>query len=521
MTPPQGSYAWPYVLNLGNTMLGVPMLAMPFCIQQCGCILGAILIFTAGYLSVESSILLLQTAQVTATSSYERTAENMYGRFGKSFISACIIAFIFGIAVASFVIIGDIIPDILNIYVPATESILFREQVIVFFAIVIIFPLCLIRQVERLVPLSIFSLISYALLIFYLFIEAFYLNPKSIFQDKLKLFDPSGLLICMPIVMTGFSCQAQVLIYLETFPDTMKGVQEVKPLVVRAMFIVCMIYTTVGLFGYFTFMNDTLETDLFQNLSTNFLHQILRLAFCISVIISYPMVIFPMRSCIYSLLLSRGRSEVFIPKFEFGLISLFIIIGSMIMALLVPDIGIILNITGGYAGAFLSFICPAIMFITKSTANERAIVAKLILFLGVLSLLSSPTLLFLQSYNTGNEGGIFHINDGILPATTMTEEQRRVKSNNLITDVAAVNDADIKITKGGRDIMFLENKTKIQHEKNHESNKTIKELDLGEKDNVTKVEKNKKPKKKIKILNINTNVMENEGENKTNKTVKR
>ena len=420
-----GSYEWSYVLNLGNTMLGVPMLAMPYCIEQCGCLLGTLLIFIAGYMSVESSIFLLRTALITSTNSYETTAENIYGQFGKSFIAACIIAFIFGIVVASFVIIGDIIPTILKANFPSTEeSILFREKVIFFLAFFVILPLSLIRDTQRLVLFSVFSLLTYAVFIVYLFTEAFYFGPTNIFHPNVKLFNPNGILKCIPIILTGFSCQAQMLIYLETFPDSMKGVHDVKPLVIRAMLIVCVVYTAVGLFGYFTFVKEPLGTDIFQNLSTSFLHQLLRLAFCTSVIISYPMVIFPMRSCIYSIIFSRGQltSDIKIPNFYFLSITLFIVIGSMIIAMMVPNIGIILNITGGSAGAILSFIFPALMFIQKSSHDDHLKGAKLLLLIGIISLLSGPVIMLTENY-TYEEDKLFVLQDIRVPTANPVETE--------------------------------------------------------------------------------------------------
>ena len=392
------TFAWPYVLNLGNTMLGVPMLAMPYCIEQCGCVLGVLLILIAGYLSVESSIYLLRVALITSTNSYETTAENIYGKFGKSVIATCIIAFIFGIAVASFVIIGDIIPTILKTNFPSLqEGVLFREKLLTFVAIFIILPLCLIKDTSSLVPFSIFSLLTYAIFICYLFIEAFYFGSSNLFHPSLKLFDLKGVLVCMPIILTGFSCQSQMLVYLETIPEALRGVRVVKPLVMSAMLLVCVIYCSVGIFGYFTFLRGTIGTDIFRNLSTSFLHQLLRFAFCISVIISYPMVILPMRPCIYSIIFAK-EEDMYTQKYYFPIVTLVIIFGSLIIAMLVPNVGVILNVTGGYAGAILSFIAPALMFIKQATKEDCLKGAKFVLIMGFVFLLSSPTIMLIENW---------------------------------------------------------------------------------------------------------------------------
>ena len=414
---PTDSFEWPYVLNLGNTMLGVPMLAMPYCIEQCGCVLGVLLILIAGYLSVESSIYLLRVALVTSTNSYEITAENIYGKFGKSVIATCIIAFIFGIAVASFIIIGDIIPTILKTNFPSfQEGVLFREKVLTFVAIFIILPLCLIKDTSRLVHFSVFSLITYFMFISYLFAEAFYFGPSNIFHPSLKLFDLKGVLVSMPIILTGFSCQSQMLVYLESIPEALRGVYVVKPLLIRAMLLVCVIYSSIGIFGYFTFLRGTIGTDIFRNLSTSFLHQLLRFAFCISVIISYPMVILPIRPCIYSIIFSKEQQteDVDTQKYYFPIVTIVIIFGSLIFAMLVPNVGVILNVTGGYAGAILSFIAPALMFIKQATKDDFLKGAKIVLIMGIVFLLSSPAIMLIENLKY-NSTSLFAQEEIILP----------------------------------------------------------------------------------------------------------
>ena len=448
------------------------MLAMPYCIEQCGCVLGVLLILIAGYLSVESSIYLLRVALITSTNSYETTAEDIYGKFGKSVIATCIIAFIFGIAVASFIIIGDIIPTILKTNFPSfQEGVLFREKILTLVAIFVILPLCLIKDTSSLVPFSIFSLLTYAVFITYLIIEAFYFGPSNLFHPSLKLFDLKGVLVCMPIVLTGFSCQSQMLVYLEAIPETLRCARVVKPLVIRAMLLVCVIYSLVGIFGYFTFLRGTIGTDIFRNLSTSFLHQLLRFAFCISVIISYPMVILPMRDCIYSIIFAKEQltTDIYTPKYYFPVITLVIIFGSLIIAMLVPNVGVILNVTGGYAGAILSFIAPALMFIKQATKDDCLKGAKFLLIMGIVFLLSSPATMLIENFEY-DSSSLFAQEEIIVPLQEGVPDS--VVSEIVIDGIVVegnvkrdFNESEIIIIGDGREILQYEGKNDTLEEK--------------------------------------------------------
>ena len=53
----------PHIVNLINSVIGVGILAMPFCMAQCGLILGTLVLGFCGYMTLSSCLMLIQSAK--------------------------------------------------------------------------------------------------------------------------------------------------------------------------------------------------------------------------------------------------------------------------------------------------------------------------------------------------------------------------------------------------------------------------------------------------------------------------
>lgn len=70
-----GRREWPYVLNLANSIMGVSVLAMPYCFMRCGIFLGTVLLLLSTYLTTVSCELLMRAAIASKRKSYEFLGE--------------------------------------------------------------------------------------------------------------------------------------------------------------------------------------------------------------------------------------------------------------------------------------------------------------------------------------------------------------------------------------------------------------------------------------------------------------
>ena len=96
----------PHIVNLINSVIGVgilergfswtqevqkrenqawktPLKAMPFCMSQCGLLLGLVVLFFCGVMTLESSVMLIKSAKSKNKKTYEYLAQACFGSAGK------------------------------------------------------------------------------------------------------------------------------------------------------------------------------------------------------------------------------------------------------------------------------------------------------------------------------------------------------------------------------------------------------------------------------------------------------
>ena len=94
----------PHIVNLINSVIGVGILervfrsqnskirsklenptlkAMPFCMSQCGLVLGLMVLFFCGVMTLESSVMLIKSAKSKNKKTYEYLAQACFGSAGK------------------------------------------------------------------------------------------------------------------------------------------------------------------------------------------------------------------------------------------------------------------------------------------------------------------------------------------------------------------------------------------------------------------------------------------------------
>ena len=123
------------------------------------------------------------------------------------------------------------------------------------------------------------------------------------------------------------------------------------------------LYVKVGLFGYITYCKVEIKGDILANFSLDFISQLTRLGntitavpnsdddiiiiiitflgFAASVVVSFPLMIFPCRVSINSLFFSQAPNELHvqepIPQNRFILITAGIVGSTVIIAILIPN----------------------------------------------------------------------------------------------------------------------------------------------------------------------------------------
>lgn len=139
----------PHVMTLANSIIGVSVLAMPFCFKQCGIILAIIVLLLCSLLSRLSCHYLIKSAVMSRRRNFEYLAFHAFGQMGKFIIELFIIGFLLGTCIAFFVVIGDLGPQIIGkLLNKNTEDI--RLSFMFITAVFIILPLGMLKNIDSL-----------------------------------------------------------------------------------------------------------------------------------------------------------------------------------------------------------------------------------------------------------------------------------------------------------------------------------------------------------------------------------
>lgn len=95
----------------------------------------------------------------------------------------------------------------------------------------------------------------------------------------------------------------------------------------------------MGVFGYVAFYDEALEGNILVSFPSTFLALIMQIGFLLSVILSYPLLVFPCRFSIYALFFAHEddkSSMTTIPHRQFYLITCGIVLSTLVVGIFLP-----------------------------------------------------------------------------------------------------------------------------------------------------------------------------------------
>ncbi|VDM42660.1 unnamed protein product [Toxocara canis] len=413
---------WPHVFNLTNCIVGVSVLAMPYCLQQCGIVLGTVLIALCSLLTKITCHLLYKGAVITRRRSYEALGLYAFGSGGRRVVEMLMLLYLMSTIVSFMVVIGDIGPHVLADYLQLqapTQRL--RILVMVFVFLFVCLPLSLIRNLDSLSVISSVTVFFYFLFVIRMLMECI---PR-IFDGRWSLdvywWRQEGLLNSLPIISMALSCQTQMFCVADCIKDP--ATTKVDTIVSGAVNICSAIYAAVGLFGYVAFHDKQLHGDILLYLHPSLLTQWLKLAFMLSVAVSVPLMLFPCRNACYNLFLRSSIGEYTrneMPVVTFVVLTVVLLLIDLLVAVLVPNVEFVLGLTGALIGSLVTIIIPSILFIAVCPLNKSneslVLYAKISVVVGALMLVGS-TWAVLRTERQSN------VVDVILPKQLIDEKE--------------------------------------------------------------------------------------------------
>ena len=385
-------------INLVNSVIGVSLLSMPFCFKKCGIVLSIVLIVMSNVLNRFSCYLLLKSAIIAKRRNYELLAFHTFGSTGKLLVELSVLGFLLGTCIAFFVVIGDIGPSLVSQLLGLPNGPQLRALVMTFLGMFVALPLGLLRRVDSLTSFSMTSLFLYLILVSKMVFDATVYSPNNVSQ-QINYWDSSHVFSSVPIFSMALSCQTQLFAIFDSsfhHNNDFNTLRRLKATVNRSLNICSAIYISVGISGYIAFCGQPYGGNILLSLPSGFLSTFTLIAFVFTVLVSFPLCLFPCRTSLHSLLSRKGTTtllntaspSIHMSDQHFRLLTVVLIVITIGISILLPYIEFVLGILGSTIGAVICFIFPALIYmnLTSKNTTER-LLAQLVVITGVFILI--------------------------------------------------------------------------------------------------------------------------------------
>ncbi|XP_067935576.1 putative sodium-coupled neutral amino acid transporter 10 isoform X2 [Watersipora subatra] len=384
----------PYILNLANSIMGVSLLAMPFCFMRCGILLGTVLLLISTMLTTITCGLLVKAGIMSKRRSYEFLAYDLFGASGKLAVEVGIAGVQLGICIAFHVIVGDLGPSLFSKWSGMENTATLRMTLMVVSALTVSLPLSLMRNIESITKLSVLSICFYFVVVLSIFCTSWHNLRRGRWTQEVDFWNTKNIFQCLPIFAMAFGCQTQMFILYDALPEPS---QSALNYITRNGVNLCMIvYLVTGFFGYIAFYDKEIGGDILLSFPPSFGADLLKFGFVISVAFSFPLMVFPCRQSLNTLLFSTNESlqrhagftgQAPMSSNKFNSLTALIILGTLCIGINFPNVEFVIGLNGSTVGCLISFIFPAVMFLKiVDFKGEGAFKAKVVLLVGILTL---------------------------------------------------------------------------------------------------------------------------------------
>merc|ERR1712093_15159 len=348
------------VSNMSNSILGAGIIGLPYAVREAGFFTGLILLVVLGIVTDWTIRLVVVNAKLTGKKSYIDIMESCFGFPGRALVSFFQFSFAFGGMCAFAVILGDTIPHVLtSVFTSFADTtfgtfIFSRQFVVLITTIFVSYPLSLYRDIEKLSKASALALISMMIIVLTVMIQGPSL-PSELKGDSSSQFTfiESGVFEATGVISFAYVCHHNsLLIYGSLRTPTLDRWNKVTHISTGLSVVASLI---MAIAGYSVFTDKTRGNILNNFPSDHFWANIARLCFGLNMMTTTPLEAFVCREVFESFFYPDQPFE----QRRHVIVTTSLIVMSMLISMMTCDLGLVLEITGGFGATCLAFIFPA------------------------------------------------------------------------------------------------------------------------------------------------------------------
>ncbi|KAK9855501.1 hypothetical protein MYU51_001979 [Penicillium brevicompactum] len=382
------------VINLVNTIIGAGVLAMPLAISHMGISLGVCVVLWSGITAGFGLYLQSLCAQYLdrGSASFFALSQLTYPNAAVVFDGAIAIK-CFGVGVSYLIIIGDLMPGVVQGFVgsePGYDFLVDRHFWVTAFMLIVI-PLSYLRRLDSLKYTSIAALVSMAYLVV-LVVYNFVLGDTKEDRGPIRVghwAGPIPTLSSLPVIVFAFTCHQNMFSILNEISNNSHF--RTTAVVFASTGSAAATYILVAITGYLSFGNKV-GGNIVGMYPPGLYATIGRAAIVMLVVFSYPLQCHPCRASVDAVLKWRPRAQpngaegsphrhpLLGPRgnrtpepmsdLRFSVITTTILILSYLVAMTVSSLEAVLAYVGSTGSTSISFILPGLFYYKISSPDS-------------------------------------------------------------------------------------------------------------------------------------------------------
>lgn len=393
-TATQGQVA----VNIVISFVGAGLLGMPYAFSRSGWLLGSICISLVSIANVYAMLLLVKCRQQLEEQGhkdiigYGDLGRVISGIAGERLVNICLVISQVGFATAYIIFIGANLSSIWEKYYTKEIDI---TPYVCFGCVPILSMLVQAKEMKTLSPFSLLADFSNLLGLSVVLFQDY--EEYRFHHETIKAFDFSNLLYVCAVGIYALEGVGLIL-PLETSCQDRKAFPS---LLKKVIFGITAFMVIFGCCGYLAFGSNT-QAPITLNLSVGSLANLVKLALCLALYLTYPVMMFPVNEVMESMVFSSEADSR--PLFR-----VCVVILTAFIAYAIPDFGKFLGLVGSSICTLLGFIIPCYFHIKVFAGDLR----KWELFLDYFLMVSGVIFGVLGTYNSFQE--LFVSEDEINP----------------------------------------------------------------------------------------------------------
>jgi len=342
--------------NLMATSMGTGMLALPIAVYYSGAVTGTVLIIAMAVLSDISLVFLVKASKQSGMTNLQELGRYYYGQQGELVVNISLIALLLCASLSVLIAIAELLTPIYRHALPTEDYDHWYCQgwFVMLLCVAMIFPISIPNNLAPLKWSS--SGAVFSIFLVFIFMGVRFCQHGIAKDSKIDLFVDSPIAtLALPIQGLAYASQFNVVgLYIELGEHK----RHINTVIHGSMIFTCFVYAFFGLLGYLYFGQDTGKYSMIlDGFNNDKLMLVAGAMISLTNILKMPLIILPFRHTVNLILMGKEEFGLLVSCVETTLILALI----YVLARLVGDLALGLELSGPTVGVFVCFILPSML----------------------------------------------------------------------------------------------------------------------------------------------------------------